>query len=226
MHLLPDQIIEFPPVSEADEDGLLAVGGQLTIETLLLAYRSGIFPWYNNDEPVLWWSPDPRFVILPEHLNISSSMKKILARGTFEIKFNTAFEEVITNCSKIKRKGQRGTWITNEVKAAYVAFHKAGYAISGEAWLNGTLVGGFYGILLGNCFFGESMFSKVSNASKAVFLTFAEHFFYGDPVVRLSGVEGGQGRIIDCQVYTEHLESLGATMIPRSEFLKIVKANS
>lgn len=214
MHLLPDQIVEFPPVTDADEDGLLAVGGNLSIETLLLAYRSGIFPWYNDDEPVLWWSPDPRFVILPGNLVITSSMNKILTRGTFEVTFNTAFEDVITHCSKIKRKGQRGTWITNDVKAAYVAFHKAGHAISGEAWLNGTLVGGFYGIRLGNCFFGESMFSKVSNASKAVFLTFAETFF------------NSGGKIIDCQVYTEHLESLGATMIPRSDFLKIVKENT
>ena len=201
MHLLPDRIADFPPVSDADKDGLLAIGGRLSIETLLLAYRSGIFPWYNDDEPVLWWSPDPRFVILPSKLIVSSSMEKILKRDHFEITFDSAFEDVITFCAKSKRKGQRGTWITKEVKDAYIALHKAGYAMSGEAWLNGQLVGGFYGIRLGKCFFGESMFSKVSNASKAVFLTFAETFF------------NSGGKVIDCQVRTEHLESLGAEMI-------------
>ncbi len=213
VHLLPDRIVDFPPVSDANEDGLLAVGGHLSIETLLLAYRSCIFPWYTDDEPVLWWSPDPRFVILPGKLIISSSMEKILKRDHFEITFDTAFQDVISLCAKSKRKGQRGTWITKEVKDAYIAFHTAGYAMSGEAWLNGQLVGGFYGIRLGKCFFGESMFSKVSNASKAVFLTFAETFF------------NSGGKLIDCQVHTEHLESLGAEMIPRTDFIEIVKGN-
>ncbi len=214
MHLLPNNILSFPPVSEANPDGLLAIGGNLSIETLLLAYKSGIFPWYNDDEPILWWSPDPRFVLLPGKLIISDSMNKILTRGDFEITFNSSFEDVITHCAKVKRKGQRGTWITKDVKNAYLDFHKAGYAMSGEAWQNGQLVGGFYGIKLGNCFFGESMFSKVSNASKAAFITFAETFF------------NSGGKLIDCQVYTEHLESLGAEMIPREMFLEMIRENS
>jgi leucyl/phenylalanyl-tRNA--protein transferase len=213
MHILPNTITAFPPVTKADEDGLLAVGGKLTNESLLLAYQSGIFPWFNNDEPPLWWSPDPRFVILPGNLIVSASMRKILLNQKFEIKWNTSFEQVIGECAKIKRKGQRGTWITNDVKNSYIDFHKAGYAICGEAWLNNELVGGFYGVRLGKCFFGESMFTRVSNASKAAFLTFAETFFRDG------------GRLIDCQVYTEHLESLGALMIPRREFIRMVKVN-
>jgi len=212
VHFLPNHITTFPPVTTADPEGLLAIGGKLSVETLLLAYRSGIFPWYNEGEPVLWWSPDPRFVILPGQLKISDSMNKLLTRGDFEISFDNAFEEVIGRCSKIKRKGQHGTWISSEIKSAYVEMHKAGYAMSGEAWQNGQLVGGFYGVRLGNCFFGESMFSKVSNASKAAFITFAETFF------------NSGGKVIDCQVYTEHLESLGAEMIPREDFLDIVTA--
>jgi len=213
MHILPNTITTFPPVTKADEDGLLAVGGKLTNESLLLAYQSGIFPWFTDDEPPLWWSPDPRFVILPGNLVVSSSMRKILNSKHFEIKWNTSFDQVIALCSKIKRKGQRGTWITNDVKTAYIDFHKAGFAVCGEAWLNGELVGGFYGVRLGKIFFGESMFTRVSNASKAAFLTFAENFF------------AGGGQLIDCQVYTEHLESLGGRMIPRKEFLKLVKDN-
>ena len=212
----------FPPVDQANEDGLLAIGGDLSVETLLTAYRSGIFPWFSKGEPIMWWSPDPRFVILPGTLHISSSMKKVLDRGEFEFRYNTAFGEVIEECSKIKRTGQRGTWITPEMKQAYIDLHEAGYACSGESWKNGKLAGGFYGVRLGNCFFGESMFSRETNASKAAFLTFARHFFHGDPLVRLGGAGGGQGVLIDCQVYTEHLESLGAVLIPRSRFVKMI----
>lgn len=200
----------FPPVNTADCDGLLAIGGDLSIETLLTAYRSGIFPWYSKGEPIMWWSPDPRFVILPGDLIISKSMRKVLDHGEFEIRYNTAFEQVINECAKVKRRGQRGTWITDEMKQAYIAFHKSGYAFCGEAWKNDKLVGGFYGVKLGKCFFGESMFSRETNASKAAFLTFAEKFFR----------EGGA--VIDCQVYTEHLASLGAKMIPRSEFIETI----
>lgn len=200
----------FPPVEQADSDGLLAIGGDLSIETLLTAYRSGIFPWFSKGEPIMWWSPDPRFVLLPGNLIVSTSMEKILKRGEFEIRYNTAFEEVIRHCSKIKRKGHRGTWITEEMINAYIDFHKAGYAMSGEAWKDGKLVGGFYGVKLGKCFFGESMFSKVSNASKAAFISFAREFF-----------ENG-GVLIDCQVYTEHLATLGAEMIPRPNFVKMI----
>lgn len=215
--------VRFPPVELANEDGLLAVGGDLSVETLLTAYRSGIFPWFGKDDPILWWSPDPRFVILPGGLLISKSMRKILDRHVFEIRFNTSFEAVISECAKIKRTREHGTWITSAMKDAYIGFHKAGYAFCGEAWKNNKLVGGFYGVKLGNCFFGESMFSRETNASKAAFLTFAEHFFHGDPLVTLGGVEGGQGKLIDCQVYTEHLETLGAEMIPRSEFVKMIR---
>jgi leucyl/phenylalanyl-tRNA---protein transferase len=203
--------IVFPPVELADEDGLLAAGGNLEVETLLTAYRSGIFPWFSKGEPILWWSPDPRFVILPGNLKISTSMRKVLQKGEFEIRYNTAFEHVIHECGKIKRPGQRGTWITDEMKQAYIDFHKAGYAFCGEAWKNNKLVGGFYGVKLNSCFFGESMFSRETNASKAAFLTFAEQFF----------AEGG--KLIDCQVYTSHLESLGATMIPRSTFVQMIR---
>lgn len=218
--------IVFPSVDHADSDGLLAIGGDLSIETLLTAYRSGIFPWFSKGEPIMWWSPDPRFVILPENLLVSKSMRKILASGEFEIRFNTSFEQVIEECSKIKRRGQRGTWITEEMKQAYINFHKAGFAFCGEAWKNDKLVGGFYGVKLNNCFFGESMFSKESNASKAAFLSFAEWFFNDVGLVKPGGAEGGQGKLIDCQVYTEHLESLGAEMIPREEFLSIVHSAS
>lgn len=159
----------------------------------------------------MWWSPDPRFVILPETLHISSSMNKVLERDTFEFRYNTAFKEVIEECSKIKRAGQRGTWITNEMKQAYIDLHEAGYAYSGESWKDGKLAGGFYGVRLGKCFFGESMFSKETNASKAAFLTFARAFF------KMGGV------MIDCQVYTEHLESLGAKMIPRNRFVELIR---
>lgn len=203
----------FPTVEYADPDGLLAAGGDLSVDTLLEAYRSGIFPWYSEGEPILWWSPDPRFVILPGKLAVSSSMRKVLTRQTFDIRFNTAFEQVITECGKIKRRGQRGTWITNDVKQAYIELHRRGFALCGEAWRGNKLVGGFYGVQLGQCFFGESMFSRETNASKAAFLTFAGQFFKAG------------GKLIDCQVYTEHLESLGAEMLPRAEFIKIVKAN-
>lgn len=215
--------IKFPPVENADEDGLLAIGGDLSVETLLTAYRSGIFPWYSKGQPILWWSPDPRFVILPGNLIVSKSMRKVLNSGEFEIRFNTSFEAVINECAKIKRQGQRGTWITDEMKQAYIEFHKAGYAFCGEAWRDNQLVGGFYGVLLNNCFFGESMFSKESNASKAAFLSFAEWFFHGEGLVQPSGVEGGHGKLIDCQVYTEHLESLGAGMVPREEFVGMIR---
>lgn len=201
---------KFPPVENADDDGLLAIGGDLSVDTLLTAYRSGIFPWFSKGEPIMWWSPDPRFVILPETLHISASMKKVLDREVFEFRYNTAFEEVIHECSKIKRTGQRGTWITDEMKNAYIGLHKERYAYSGEAWRNGKLVGGFYGLRLGKCFFGESMFSKETNASKAAFLTFARGFFHMG------------GTLIDCQVYTEHLQSLGAIMIPRKEFIRMI----
>ena len=200
----------FPPVEEALPDGLLAVGGDLGTDRLLLAYRSGIFPWFSDDEPPLWWSPDPRFVLFPGELKVSKSMKKVLADGWFEFRVNTAFETVIRNCSTVSRKDQDGTWITDAILEAYTELHRMGYAWSAEAWQGGELVGGLYGLRMGDCFFGESMFSKVSNASKFAFINWVK-------TLEQEGVA-----IIDCQVHTSHLESLGARMIPRSAFMKLL----
>lgn len=199
----------FPPVNYADEDGLLAVGGDLSSERLLLAYNSGIFPWFSEEQPILWWSPDPRFVLFPQELRISKSMQKVILRGEFEITMNTDFASVIEHCARVKRKGQGGTWITRDMKRAYIHLHQLGYAISVEARHRGELVGGLYGVKLlgpkGAVFCGESMFSLLPNSSKAAFIT----------LLQLQ-----QFAIIDCQVYTEHLESLGARMIPRNDYLK------
>ncbi len=201
----------FPPVEESEKDGLLAVGGVFSVERLLLAYKSGIFPWFSDDEPIIWWSPDPRFVLLPENLKVSGTMKQILKKEIFKITFNQDFRSVIQNCSKVTRKEQDGTWITNEMIEAYCELHKQGYAHSVEVWKDNELVGGLYGIGLGNCFFGESMFATVSNASKAGFITFVKKY---QPL----GLQ-----LIDCQIHTSHLESLGAAMISRASFLKTVK---
>ena len=160
----------FPPVENALEDGLLAMGGDLSIGRLLKAYRSGIFPWFNEEDPILWWCPDPRFVLFPERLKVSKSMKQLLKRDAFEFRINSDFRKVIESCSTIERKEGNGTWITDDIVTAYTAMHEAGYAYSAEAWLNGELVGGLYGVLLGKVFFGESMFSNVSNASKYAFI--------------------------------------------------------
>jgi len=203
----------FPPVEQSAADGLLAIGGDLSTERLLLAYRSGIFPWYNDDEPPLWWSPDPRFVLFPEELYVSKSMQQLFNRRSFKITMNKAFTEVILNCGRQKRKGQNGTWITAEIEYAYTQLHKLGYAVSVEAWKDNDLVGGLYGIRMGKLFFGESMFAKVSNASKYAFIAFVQH-------LQKEGVV-----LIDCQVYTEHLESLGARMIDRTKFIDLVKEN-
>ena len=202
--------IRFPPVELADRSGILAVGGDLSPERLLEAYRNGIFPWYSDGDPVIWWSPDPRFVLFPEKLRVSRSMRQVLSRNTFDITFDRAFSEVIEGCRK-PRKKQRGTWITDEMSGAYRALHELGYAHSVEAWRDGRLAGGLYGISLGKCFFGESMFARESNASKAAFIT-------------LAGRLREMGFImIDCQVYTGHLESLGAVEISRSDFMAIVR---
>jgi leucyl/phenylalanyl-tRNA---protein transferase len=201
-----DKELYFPPVELAQPDGLLAIGGDLSSERLLLAYGSGIFPWYEG-QFILWWSPDPRFVLFPGELKISKSMKVLLNKNAFEFTINKSFKQVIQNCKEVKRPGQIGTWITDEVESAYVHMHNLGYAFSAEAWKDGRLVGGVYGIKLGKVFFGESMFSKTSNASKYAFIKFVEY-------LQQQGVE-----MIDCQVYTQHLGSLGARMIPRQKFL-------
>jgi leucyl/phenylalanyl-tRNA--protein transferase len=199
----------FPPVNLAEPDGLLAIGGDLSPERLLFAYKQGIFPWYEG-EYILWWSPDPRFVLFPGELKISKSMRALLKKNAFDFTINKTFEKVIHQCKNIKRPGQRGTWITDEVEMAYIRMHELGYAISAETWKDGILVGGGYGLKIGKIFFGESMFSKITNASKYAFIQLVQH-------LKQDGVE-----LIDCQVYTEHLESLGAKMISRKEFTNTI----
>jgi leucyl/phenylalanyl-tRNA---protein transferase len=205
-----DKELLFPPPHLSEPDGLLAIGGDLSKERLLLAYRSGIFPWYEG-EYILWWSPDPRFVLFPDELKVSKSMKALLRRNVFRFTINAAFDQVISNCQSIRRKEQAGTWITNDVRDAFNALHKEGYAHSAEVWLNNELVGGLYGVRMGNAFFGESMFSRISNASKYAFICYINQLVQ-------EGVE-----LIDCQVYTEHLESLGARMIAREDFLRLLR---
>ena len=210
IHFLTDALL-FPPAEEADEEGLLAVGGDLSPARLLLAYRSGIFPWFGEDDPPLWWCPDPRFVLFPDELRVSKSMKALLRKEVFDFRLDTAFEAVLGACRDVPRRGQDGTWITDEILEGYTTLHRMGHAHSAEAWMDGELVGGLYGVLLGNVFFGESMFSRVSNASKFAFIRWVE-------ILRAQGVV-----IIDCQVYTEHLQSLGARMIPRERFLNVLR---
>ena len=208
-----DDTLWFPPLDAASPDGLLAIGGDLSTERLLLAYHHGIFPWYNEDEPPMWWSPDPRFVLFPQELRISKSMRQVIKREEFEFRVSGAFEDVIRNCSQVKRNGVHGTWISNDIIEAYTELHRLGYAYSAEAWQQGQLVGGLYGVLLGHVFFGESMFSLVSNASKFAFISWVK-------ALQQQGV-----LMIDCQVHTPHLESLGSRMIRRSDFVEILKEN-
>ncbi|HAI77047.1 MAG TPA: leucyl/phenylalanyl-tRNA--protein transferase [Microscillaceae bacterium] len=200
--------LEFPDLEHADSDGLLAIGGDLKPERILLAYTSGIFPWYNEDQPILWWSPNPRFVLFPEKIKVSKSMRQVLRKGIFKVTFDTDFEGVITACQQVKREGQQGTWITQEMLQAYLRLHHLGWAHSVEVWHQGELCGGLYGLSIGKCFFGESMFSRQSNASKAGFVTLVNELQKAD------------FQLIDCQVHTEHLESLGAELIPRKQFLQ------
>jgi leucyl/phenylalanyl-tRNA--protein transferase len=205
-----DKEIIFPPVHLAEPDGLLAVGGDLSTERLLLAYRQGIFPWYEGQH-ILWWCPNPRFILTPSTLKVSKSMKQLLKRHTFTFTTNKAFTEVINNCKNVDRPGQSGTWITSQMKEAYIRLHKLGFAHSAEVWQGDELVGGLYGIRLGKVFFGESMFSKVSNASKYAFISLVQQ------------LEQEDVQLIDCQVYTEHLESLGAHMITREDFVQLLQ---
>tara|TARA_R110000796_G_scaffold18693_6_gene56639 strand:- start:14475 stop:15110 length:636 start_codon:yes stop_codon:yes gene_type:complete len=210
MFLLNHRLL-FPDVEKADDDGLLAVGGDLSPERLLLAYKNGIFPWFYEDSMILWWSPDPRMVLFPNKIKISKSMAQVIKSNKFRITWNTQFEEVVNACSAIKRKGQAGTWITPEMKSAYLKLHQMGIAKSIEVWENDNLVGGLYGIDLGNVFCGESMFSRKSNASKFAFISLAKE------------LQQKEYKLIDCQVHTAHLESLGAEEIPRKQFIKILK---
>lgn len=202
-----DNSLWFPPLSDADEEGLLAIGGDLSIDRLLIAYKHGIFPWFDGPVP-LWWSPDPRFVLFPPKIKVSKSMEQVIKKGEYIFRTNTAFSEVIANCKNQKREGQNGTWITAELEQSFNELHQLGFAVSAETWLGDQLVGGLYGIRMGKVFFGESMFAKTSNASKFAFIHFVKQ-------LAIEGVE-----IIDCQVYTAHLESLGAEMIGRDDFAK------
>ena len=203
------ETIEFPPLTEATPEGLLAVGGDLSPERVLYAYQNGIFPWYDSYQPILWWTPDPRFVLYPHKLKVSKSTKQILKNQSFEITINRNFRDVIKACANVKRKTQLGTWITEEMIKTYCELHQQGNAKSVEVWQNKKLVGGLYGIELDDTIFcGESMFSYVSNASKIGFISFVQNSNY---------------KIIDCQLHTNHLESLGAEPISRLKFMEYLK---
>jgi len=204
--------ILFPNVETANVDGIIAIGGDLSSERLLLAYKNGIFPWYNEGEPIIWYSPDPRMILYPKNLKTSKSMRSVLRKENFKITFNQNFEDVIANCKTINRKDEPGTWITDEMQKAYIQLYKKGIAKSVEVWQNDELVGGLYGIDLGTIFCGESMFSKVSNASKVAFIYLSQK------------CENENYKVIDCQVYNEHLASLGAEEISRKEFIKILNS--
>jgi leucyl/phenylalanyl-tRNA--protein transferase len=206
-----DERVIFPEPKLAEPDGLLALGGDLSPERLLLAYKHGIFPWYSDDTPILWYAPHERFVLYPNELNISKSMRQVMRKGLFEITVNQAFEQVINACSIVPREGQDGTWITGDMKQAYINLHQLGHAHSYEVWQNGELVGGLYGVHAGHVFCGESMFSKVSNASKAALITICQ---------------SGKYNLIDCQLHTEHLESMGAKFISRDAYLHILQAGA
>lgn len=207
MYYLTEEI-KFPNIENATSEGLLALGGDLRPERLVLAYKSGIFPWFDDDRFIMWWSPDPRFVLFPKKLKVSKSMKKLFKNNSFKTTVNQAFQEVITECAKIDRPEQAGTWITQNMIDAYTKLFEMGHAKSIEVWFDDTLVGGLYGVDLNNGIFcGESMFSKVDNASKFGFIHFVKYSNY---------------KLIDCQVYTKHLESLGAEFISRDDFIKLL----
>jgi leucyl/phenylalanyl-tRNA--protein transferase len=204
--------LSFPPVSQTNSTGILALGGDLSPERLQLAYKSGIFPWFEDGEPITWWSPNPRMVLFLDELIVSKSMRNILNRNIFTVTFNQNFRDVISNCQNIKRDGQNGTWITNDMIEAYCKLHELGIAKSVEVWQDEQLVGGLYGIDLGHVFCGESMFSLVSNASKVAFIALVNQ------------LKAAKYKLLDCQVYNPHLESLGCREIDRTDFMKILKS--
>lgn len=211
---LSDEELSFPDPELANEDGILAVGGDLSVERLLLAYQMGLFPWYNPEDPILWWSPDPRFVLFPSELKIAKSIRSYFNQRKFEVTFDQNFESVIRACKEQYRKGQGGgTWISEDMVEAYCTLHKEGFAHSVEVWKDEELVGGLYGVCLGKIFFGESMFSNVNNASKVGFIA----------LVRM--LEDRGFNLIDCQQETQHLKSLGGRSINRNDFLQIVSDN-
>ena len=200
---LIDDVV-FPKPELAEEDGLLAIGGDLSEERLILAYRLGIFPWYSANEPILWYSPHERFVLYPDEIIVSHSMQQLINRGTYEVRWNTAFEKVICACAAIPRKGQTSTWITDDMIAAYTALNKKGIAQSIEVWCGNELVGGLYGVVTGKVFCGESMFSSLPNTSKLALIALCQSNKYN---------------LIDCQVHTNHLQSMGARFISRADYM-------
>ncbi|MGB1941016.1 MAG: leucyl/phenylalanyl-tRNA--protein transferase [Flavobacteriaceae bacterium] len=206
MYRLTDALL-FPSPEQASDEGIVAVGGDLKPERVMLAYRKGIFPWFESDDFLLWWSPDPRMVLFPDQVKISKSMRAVLRKKQFEVTFNKAFDDVVEACAKVKRFGQNGTWITPGLMEVYSTLHTQGHAHSVEVWEEGVLVGGLYGIDLGTVFCGESMFSKANNASKVALISLAKE------------LKKNKYELIDCQVPTQHLASMGAESIPRSEFL-------
>ncbi len=202
--------IVFPPPELAADGGVLAVGGDLSPRRLVEAYRNGIFPWYSDDDPIIWWSPDPRYVLFPDELKVSRSMRQVMKRNSFTITFDRNFRGVIEACRSRRRRHEKGTWITDDMLEAYSELHELGLAHSVEAWKDDQLAGGLYGVSLGGCFFGESMFAAVSNSSKAAFVTLVKE------------LHSRGFTLIDCQVHTAHLESLGARAIPRAEFMRLL----
>jgi len=210
-HVLGPDPLVWPNVEDTDEDGILAIGGDLSPERLVAAYSRGIFPWYSEGLPILWHCPDPRFVLLPSAMHVPKSLKKTMRHGDYEVRFDTAFEQVIDACAKTRRPGQRGTWITRDMRGAYVKLHLLGLAHSAEAWKDGELSGGLYGVSLGAVFYGESMFARAPDASKVAFVTLVER-------LHAHGVE-----LIDCQQETEHLKRFGAVGWPRFRFCKALE---
>lgn len=206
-YLLDENRLVFPHPSQADEDGLLAIGGDLSIDRLMLAYENGIFPWYNEDSPILWYAPLERFVLRPSEMKVSKSLKQVIRSNRFKVSFNMDFKAVIETCADIPRKDQDGTWIVSDMQKAYLQLHEAGYAHSVEVWQDETLVGGLYGVKIGHVFCGESMFSLVPNASKVALFHLAKNF----------GLE-----LIDCQIPSDHLRKMGAEMISQQEYLSIL----
>lgn len=211
IYRLAEQIV-FPPADHADPSGLLAVGGDLSSDRLLEAYRQGIFPWYSDDQPLLWWSPDPRLILELSQFRLSRSLRRTLRKQTFQVTFDRAFDEVIKACASVPRRGQRGTWITEEMQEAYIRLYGLGFAHSVESWFEGELVGGIYGVSLGRCFFGESMFHLKSNASKVALAALVERLRNWD------------FDFIDAQMTTDHMLRLGAEEVPRRLFLKRLQA--
>ena len=204
----------FPPVDEASYEGVLAVGGDLSIERLLLAYRNGIFPWFNEDEPILWWAPPERMVVVPSIYKVSKSIRNLLNQNKFKVTFNQNFSDVIAGCQQIERPGQEGTWLSDDFKGSYTKLHEMGIAKSVEVWQNDELVGGLYGVDLGHIFCGESMFSKVPNASKIAFVTLIKY------------LNDNNYKLLDCQVHNDHLEKLGAIEISREVFMRVLKSSA